>query len=491
MKLYQMTARQLRKLLDAGDVTAVDVAEALLERIDATEKRVAAYLTLRPEAVMEEAKEADRRLREGEEVGPFTGIPVSLKDNINTKGVRTTCASKMLAEFVPPYDATVAARLKGMGAPLAGKLNMDEFAMGSGTETSAFFPTRNPWDLTRVPGGSSGGSAAAVAADSAIIALGSDTGGSIRQPAAFCGVVGVKPTYGRVSRFGVVPLASSLDVVGPIAKDVRDAAMMLEVISGNDPLDATSMPGEVPRFAADLKDGVQGVVVGMPREFFGAGVAPEVKEAVTQAIRLLESLGAEVVEVSLPHTAYAVDVYRILVAAEASSVMAKYDGVRFGYRSKEASDVVSMFTSTRGEALGTEVKRRILRGTYALSAEHYQEAVVRAQKVRTLIRQDFEAAFKECTVLAAPAAPTGAYPLGAGGDDPAAAEAADMLVVPANLAGIPALSLPCGKDSEGLPIGLQLMGPMFSESTLFNVAYAYEQAAGLVPFKPALEVELS
>lgn len=488
-QLYELSAHELRRMLDQKEVTAVEIAQSVLTRAEQTDKSVQAYLTLRAEAVIQEAEKADEMLRQGEQVGPFTGIPISLKDNISTFGVRTTCASKFLETYVPPYDATVAARLKAMGAPLLGKLNMDEFAMGSGTETSAFFPTKNPWDLSRVPGGSSGGSAAAVAAGSAVISLGTDTGGSIRQPASFCGVVGLMPTYGRVSRFGVVPLASMLDVVGPLAKNVTDAAMMLQAISGADPYDSTSLREDVPDFMAALGRDIQGLVVGLPRQLFGATLSEDVREAVSQAVRLLEKLGAKVQEVDLPHLEYAVSVYRILVAAESSSVLARLDGVRYGYRAADATDVETMFQNSRRDGFGLEVKRRIIRGTYALSPENYQDAFVKAQKVRTLIRQDFEEAFRHCDVLVAPTTPTVAYPLGQQGDDPEVTHAGDMLTVPVNLASLPAISVPCGKGTGGLPIGLQIIAPSRQEERMLQVAYAYEQEAGLLPFTPPLEVD--
>lgn len=489
MELYALRAHQLRELLDKGEISSVELTKSLLERIQAVDQTIGSYITVREEEALQEAEEADRRIREGRDVGPLTGIPVSLKDNICTEGTATTCASKILAGFVPPYDATVTARLKAQGAPILGKLNLDEFAMGSSTETSAFGHTRNPWDPERVPGGSSGGPAAAVAADAAIMALGSDTGGSIRQPAAFCGIVGVKPTYGLVSRYGLVGFASSLDQIGPMTKDVRDAALLLSAVAGHDPMDSTSFAGEIPDYMADLDRGVEGMVVGLPQELFEEGIAPQVKEAVEAAVRQLEELGARVEEVSLPHIRYAQAVYQVIAPAEASSNLGRFDGVRFGHRSADSPDVVSMFSNTRSEGFGTEVKRRIILGILVLTAERYETYYMQALRTRTLIRQDFEKAFQRCDVLAAPTTPTVAFRFGERQDNPLEMYRSDLLTVSANLAGVPALSVPCGLSPEGLPIGLQLIGPHLGEAALFRAAAAYESAAGWVTTRPRLEVE--
>lgn len=491
MELHALRAHQLRELLDKGEISSVELTKSLLARIEAVDPAIGAYLSVREKEALQEAEAADRRIREGRDVGPLTGIPVSVKDNISVDGSPTTCASKMLEHYISPYDATVVARLKAQGAPILGKLNLDEFAMGSSTETSALKLTRNPWDLERVPGGSSGGPAAAVAADTAVLALGSDTGGSIRQPAAFCGIVGLKPTYGRVSRYGLVAFASSLDQIGPMTKDVRDAALLLAAIAGHDPLDSTSIPGEVPDFAAELDKGVDGLVIGLPKEFFGEGIAPEVKDAVLAAVRVLEGLGAKVQEVSLPHARYALAAYHMIAPAEASSNLGRFDGVRFGHRAKDAEDVVTLFEKTRQEGFGLEVKRRIMLGTFALSAGYYDQYYLKALKVRTLIRQDFEKAFQQCDVLATPTAPTVAFRIGEKWENPLEMYQSDLLTAPANLAGIPAISIPCGLNGEGLPIGLQLLGPALGEGLLLRVAAAYEGATGGVESrpKPRLEVE--
>lgn len=449
-----------------------------------------AYLSVAADQALAEAKRADQRLAANADVGPLTGIPVSLKDNLCTAGLRTTCASRMLETFTPPYDATVVARLKAAGMPIVGKTNMDEFAMGSSTENSAFGPTRNPWDLSRVPGGSSGGAAAAVAAGTAVFALGSDTGGSIRQPAAFCGVVGLKPTYGRVSRYGLIAFASSLDQVGPITKDVRDAALLLEAIAGGDPYDSTSIHAPVPRYVNELEGGVKGLVIGLPREYFSEGIAPQVRAAVMKAVEVLEQQGARVQELSLPHTRYALAAYSVISTAEASSNLGRFDGVRYGYRSQQADDVGTMFRATRKEGFGAEVKRRIMLGTYALSAGYYDAYYLQALKVRTLIRRDFDAAFSRCDVLATPTAPTTAFALGEKAESPLEMYLSDICTVAVNLAGLPAITVPCGFDQAGLPIGLQLIGPALSESRLLRAAYTYEQAAGTGRRMPNLEVSV-
>ncbi len=474
--LLDRTARQLRELLDRGEVTSEELVRAYLDRIAAVDPGVNAFITVAGDLALEMARTADARIRRGE-AAPLTGIPLGLKDLLVTRGLRTTCGSRMLAEFVPPYDGTVVARLRDAGAVLLGKLNMDEFAMGSSNETSAFGPVRNPWDPDRVPGGSSGGSAAAVAAREVVAALGSDTGGSIRQPAALCGVVGLKPTYGRVSRYGLVAFASSLDQIGPLTRDVADAALLLTAISGKDPLDATSLDRPVPDYAARLRADPRGLRVGVPREYFVDGLDPEVEAAVRGAIGLLEDNGAEVVEVSLPHTEYAVATYYLIAPAEASSNLARYDGVKYGLR-VAGRDLADTYRKTRAQGFGAEVKRRIMLGTYALSAGYYDAYYLRAQRVRTLIARDFRAAFERVDVLACPATPTPAFRLGEKAGDPLQMYLNDIFTIPANLAGLPAVSVPCGLTSGGLPIGLQFMAAPFGEQTLLDAAHAYERVRG-------------
>jgi len=424
---------------------------------------------------LEQARQADERLKQDSGISPLLGIPIAVKDNFLTCGLRTTCASKILGEFVPPYDATTVQKLRAAGAVITGKTNLDEFAMGSSTENSAFFPTRNPWNLEHIPGGSSGGSAAAVGSDQCIAALGTDTGGSIRQPAAFCGVVGLKPTYGRVSRYGIVAFASSMDQVGPMTKDVRDSALLLEAIAGPDPADSTSVNRAVPRYASMLTEGVKGLRLGIPKEYFVAGMQAEVERAVRTAIVKLEKSGAVIEEISLPHTEYAVAVYYVVATAEASSNLARYDGMRYGHRA-DAKDLIETYRISRDEGFGAEVKRRIMLGTYALSAGYYDAYYLKAQKVRTLIKRDFDEAFKRCDVIVTPTTPTTAFKLGEKTQDPLQMYLSDIYTISINLAGLPALSLPCGFDSEGMPIGLQIIGKPFDESTIFRVAYNYEQA---------------
>jgi aspartyl-tRNA(Asn)/glutamyl-tRNA(Gln) amidotransferase subunit A len=485
MDLHALRIHELSDLLDKGEVSARDVTEAFYRRIDALDERVHAYLTLTRDLAFEQADLADRRRQAGEH-GPLLGIPLAIKDVICTKGVRTTCGSRILHNFVPPYDAAVMERLKAAGAISLGKANMDEFAMGSSTEHSAFGITRNPWDLSAIPGGSSGGSAAAVAADECAAALGTDTGGSIRQPAACCGIVGLKPTYGRVSRFGLVAFASSLDQIGPLTKDVRDAALLLNAIGGRDRRDSTSADIALPDFTQALTGSVKGLRVGMPREYFIEGIDPEVERAVRDALKVLEGFGAAAVEISLPHTEYGVAVYYILAPSEASSNLARYDGIKYGYRTPEWSNLRDMYMRTRDEGFGAEVKRRIMLGTYALSAGYYEAYYKKAQQVRTLIRQDFEAAFRQVDVIVAPTAPTPAFKIGEKTDDPLQMYLSDVYTVPVNLAGIPGISLPCGFSSAGLPIGLQIIGKPFDEETILQVAYAFEQQTEYHRRKPSL-----
>lgn len=490
MQLHELTIREAGRLLRSGEVSAVELAEALIDRIVAVDNEVRAYLTLTPELALEQARAADRRLAEArrsgddDELPPLLGIPLAIKDVLCTAGVPTTCGSRILEDFVPPYDATVVARLKGAGFVMLGKTNTDEFAMGSSTENSAYFTTHNPWDLSRVPGGSSGGSAAAVAAGEALGALGTDTGGSVRQPAALCGVVGLKPTYGRVSRYGLVAFASSLDQAGPIARSVADAAVLLGAIAGHDPLDSTSSPRPVPDYAASLGAGIQGLRVGVPNEYFVPGMEPGVEAAVRQALADLEALGAVVEPVSLPHTEYALPVYYLIAPAEASANLARYDGVKYGY-SAPAGELWEMYKRTRGQGFGAEVKRRIMLGTYALSAGYYDAYYLKAQKVRTLIRQDFERAFERVDVVAAPTSPTVAFPIGARAEDPLQMYLSDVLTLSLNLAGLCGISVPCGL-SEGLPVGLQVIGRPFDEETILRVAYAYEQATPWHTYRPGL-----
>ena len=477
MELYELTAHELADKIAAREVSAREVTDSVLARIESTDAQVQAYLTVTAALAQAQADAVDARLAAGETIAPLAGIPIALKDNLCTRGIETTCASKILKGFVPPYNATVVDKLSAVhGSVFTGKVNLDEFAMGSSTENSGFFPTHNPWDLNTVPGGSSGGSTAAVAAGEAILALGSDTGGSIRQPAAFCGVVGLKPTYGRVSRYGLVAFASSLDQIGPITKDVRDAALLMNAISGHDPLDSTSIARDVPDYTQSLTKNVKGMKIGVPKEYFAQGVEGVVADTVRQAINTLVELGAHAEEVSLPHSEYALPTYYILAPAEASSNLARYDGVRFGHRTARATSHIDLFEKTREEGFGPEVKQRIMIGTYALSAGYYDAFYLKAQQARTLIKRDFDRAFEKYDVLIAPTAPTVAFPLGQKSDDPLAMKLSDVLTIPVNLAGIPALSLPCGFDPSGLPIGLQLMAPAFAEETLFRLAYAYEQA---------------
>ncbi len=486
MELYEWPAHRIHRGLVTGEVSAREVALATLDRIGQVESSVGAYLHLRPrEDVLADADAVDAALRRGESLAAFGGVPVAIKDNMCCRLLPTTCASRILEGFHPPYDATAVTRLQGQRAVLLGNTNMDEFAMGSSTEHSAGGVTRNPWDLGRVPGGSSGGSAAAVAAGEAVVALGSDTGGSVRQPAAFCGVVGLKPTYGRVSRFGLVAFASSLDQIGPFGRDVRDVALLLGAVAGHDPADATSRPAEVPDFEAALVPDCRGLRLGVPREFLAAGVSPEVRAAIAAAVDLLVELGAEVQECSLPTVPYALDAYYVIAPAEASSNLARFEGVRFGRRAQGTSDYVEMFRRSRGEGFGPEVRRRIMLGTYALSAGYYDQYYGKAQQVRTLICREFEEALSGYAALVTPTAPSVAFGFAEKMDDPLQMYASDVCTVPINLAGLPAVSLPCG-FSNGLPIGLQFIGRAFDEETILRLAYAYEQAADLRHRRPPI-----
>ena len=483
--LTELTIHELAERFRRGDATPTQAAREYLDRIAALDPRVKAYLTVTGEAALLRAAEADARFKSGSPRGPLDGVPLGVKDVFCTRGVRTTCGSKILEGFVPPYDATVVARLLGAGAVILGKLNMDEFAMGSSTENSAYFTTRNPWDLSRVPGGSSGGSAAAVAADLAAAALGTDTGCSIRQPAAFCGNVGLKPTYGRVSRFGLVAFASSLDQVGPFAKDVLDAALMLQAVAGHDPMDSTSAAIPVPDYAAELGRGVRGLRVGIPAEYFIEGLDAEVEAAVRAAVETLKGLGAKTESVSLPHSEYGLAAYYLIAPAECSSNLARYDGVKYGLRVPGARDLIDMYSRTRGAGFGAEVKRRVMLGTYALSAGYYDAYYGKAQKVRTLVQRDFQKAFESVDVIVAPTTPSAAFKMGEK-EDPLSMYLNDVFTIPVNLAGLPGLSVPAGFTKSGLPVGLQIIGKAFDEATLLRTAKAYEAATGWRERKPGL-----
>ena len=485
MKVHDLTIHELRHKLRRGDLTSTQLTQALFDRIEDTDGKIGSYLTVCRDRGMAEARAADERLANGDASSPLLGIPLALKDVLLTEGVPTTCASRILQGFTPPFDATAVRRLREAGAVLLGKTNMDEFAMGSSTENSGFSLTRNPWDPDRVPGGSSGGSAAAVAAGQCVAALGTDTGGSIRQPAAFCGVVGLKPTYGRVSRFGVVAYASSLDQVGPIARDVSDCALVLQAIAGHDPADSTSVDAPVPDYPSELSRGASGLRVGVPGEYFAAGIQPEVEQAVRQGVREIEKAGAAVVEVSLPRTGYAVAAYYVIATAEASSNLARYDGMRYGPRA-QAEDLTSTYTKSRSQGFGPEVKRRILLGAYVLSAGYYDAYYLKAQKARTLVRQDFESALRQCDAIVAPTTPTTAFKIEEMTEDPLRMYLSDVFTVPANLAGLPALSLPCGFDRAGLPIGMQIIGRPFDEATVLRLGHAFEQATDWHRRKPEI-----
>ena len=477
MSLHKLSLCELQKKFTAGEVTAVEIVRAYALRIGQVEPKVKAYVTQAKDAALQHAAELDARLKGWRKTQPLTGMPLAVKDNLCTEGVPTTCSSRMLQQFIPPYDATVVAKLRAQDYLLLGKTNLDEFAMGSSTEHSAFGPSRNPWNLHCVPGGSSGGSAAAVAAEECVAALGSDTGGSIRQPAAFCGVVGLKPTYGRVSRYGLVAFASSLDQVGPITKDVSDAALLLGVIAGHDPMDSTSADLPVPDYTKALrKKDLKKLTVGVPVEFFAEGLDPEVEQAVKAAIGELKNLGGMIKEIHLPRTDAAVAVYYVIATAEASSNLARYDGVKFGLRAKETKDLLDLYTQTRQEGFGPEVKRRIMLGTYALSSGYYDAYYGKAQAVRTLICQDFRTAFQDVDLIVTPVTPTPAFRLGEKCEDPLQMYLSDIYTISINLAGLPAISVPCGFSKAGLPIGVQLIGRPFEEETLLRAAHAYEQS---------------
>jgi aspartyl-tRNA(Asn)/glutamyl-tRNA(Gln) amidotransferase subunit A len=482
--LCDLTGSELGARLRAGETSSAEITESCLARIDAVDRDVEAFLTPTPDLAREQAARADERIRAGG-APAIAGIPLALKDVLTTKGIRTTCGSRILESYVPPYDSTAWARLAAEGSVLLGKTNCDEFAMGSSNENSAFGPVHNPWDLDTVPGGSSGGSAAAVAAGEAVWALGTDTGGSVRQPAALCGVVGMKPTYGRISRYGLIAFASSLDTVATFTRSVRDAALLLSVLAGPDPMDATSLDAPPGDHTEGLEDGVAGLRVGVVREAFGEGVQGGVRDSVRDAVDRLADLGARVGEVSLPHADYALSAYYLIAPSEASSNLARYDGVRYGLR-VDGGDSVEMMTKTRGAGFGPEVKRRIMLGTYALSAGYYDAYYGQAQKVRTLIIRDYEAAFASYDVLVSPTSPTTAFKIGERADDPMAMYLSDVFTIPANLAGVPAISIPSGLDEAGLPVGLQLTAPVLAEPLLLRVAHALEAAIGFDARPPLL-----
>ena len=478
MEYYKMTAYELSKQLREKKISSAELTAAVFERIEQTEEKVDAYITLNKEAALRKAAEVDQKRADGTPLSDLAGIPIGIKDNICTKDVLTTCASKMLSNFVPPYNATVMDKLEVCDIVMTGKLNMDEFAMGSSTETSYFKKTKNPVDLTRVPGGSSGGSAAAVAAGEAILALGSDTGGSIRQPSSFCGTVGLKPTYGTVSRYGLVAFASSLDQIGPIGKSVKDVAMLYSAICGHDRMDATSAYRSYPNYLECLGKGISGLRIGIPKEYFGAGIDNTVKDAILQAAKRFEQNGAVVKEISLPSTDYALSAYYIIASAEASSNLARFDGVKYGYRTEHFGNLTEMYENTRSEGFGDEVKRRILLGTFVLSSGYYDAYYKRAKLLQKRIASEFASAFCDCDVILTPTTPMTAFRLGENVDDPLKMYAGDICTVTVNIAGLPALSIPCGTDASGLPIGMQLIGAKFSEEILLNAADWYESEIG-------------
>jgi len=484
--LNQLTAHEVVSLIKKKKITAYEVMQDVFNQIDKVDNSIKAFLVLNREEALKQAKEIDAKVKNGEKILPLAGVAVAVKDIIATRGTETTCGSKILKGFIPPYDATVINRLKEAGAIIIGKTNMDEFAMGSSTENSAFGPTHNPWDLERVPGGSSGGSAAAVASDETLVALGTDTGGSIRQPASLCGMVGLKPTYGRVSRYGLVAYASSLDQVGTITKDVTDSALIMKVISGHDYKDSTSASLEVPDYLKSCQEGIEGLKIGVPKEYFIEGIDPEVKDAIDKTLKLFERLGAKIEEISLPHTEYALPAYYLIATAEASSNLARYDGVQYGYRTENCEDLSSIYKRTRSEGFGNEVKRRIMLGTYALSSGYYDAYYLKAQKVRTLIKEDFDKAFSKYDILITPTSPTPAFKLKEKIADPLTMYLTDIYTLPINLAGVPAISLNCGYNKNNLPIGLQIIGKPFDEETIIRAAYNFEQNNDVEKRKPEM-----
>jgi aspartyl-tRNA(Asn)/glutamyl-tRNA(Gln) amidotransferase subunit A len=486
-ELARLKAHECQKLLKDKEVSAQELVQATLNRMEELEPKLNAFIRTLPEEALEAAKAVDHQRAAGEKLGPLAGIPIALKDNLCTEGITTTCGSRMLENFVPPYTATAVQKVLDAGAIPLGKTNMDEFAMGSSTESSYFGPTKNPWDTERVPGGSSGGSAAAIASDGTILALGSDTGGSIRQPACYCGVTGLKPTYGRVSRYGLVAYGSSLDQIGPITKDVRDAALLLEVISGGDPMDATSHPLEIPDFSKNLTADIKGLKIGIPKECFAEGLSTTVRQVLDESIKKLESLGAKVLEVSLPHTEYGIAAYYLVATAEASSNLARYDGVVYGHRTGEkVNNIVEMYMKTRAEGFGPEVQRRIMLGTYVLSAGYYDAYYIKACQVRTKLREDFDSAFEKVDTILMPVAPDVPFKIGQMSGDPLQMYLVDVFTVPINMVGLPAISIPGGFSPEGLPVGIQFIGRVFDEATILKAAYSYEQNTDFLPRRPQL-----
>jgi len=487
LDIVHQTVHELHDAVFKKKISARELTEAFLTQIDKVEGKIHAYNTLTPELALAEADRIDSALARGERVGPLVGVPIAIKDNLCTLGIKTTCSSKILENFIPPYDATVVTRLKNAGAIMLGKTNMDEFAMGSSTENSAFEKTRNPWDISRIPGGSSGGSAAAVAASEAAASLGSDTGGSIRQPAALCGVVGLKPTYGRVSRYGLIAFASSLDQVGPLTRDVTDMAMIMNVIAGFDPHDSTSVNMPLPDLTQNLSEGINGLRIGIPKEYFAkGGMDEDVEAAISSSINHFQKLDAKMIEVSLPHSEYAIATYYLLANAEASSNLARYDGIKYGYRTIAPRDLLDLYMKSRQEGFGPEVKRRIMLGTYALSSGYYDAYYKKAQQVRTLIKNDFDTAWKQVDLILAPTTPTPAFRLGEKTDNPLQMYLSDIFTISVNLAGIPAIAIPCGFSKENLPIGVQLLGKSFDEATILKAAFAFEQETDFNKRRPNL-----
>jgi len=491
MKHYDLTLHQAADMLRSKKITSLELTKSAIDRIEHTEDYIRAFVTLTFDSALEQANRVDESISKGKSLPPLAGIPMAIKDNICTKDVRTTCSSRMLENFFPPYDATISKKLisENQGVML-GKLNMDEFAMGSSTETSAFHKTANPWDLGKVPGGSSGAAAASVAARQIFYAIGSDTGGSIRQPASFCGIVGVKPTYGAISRYGLIAYASSLDQIGPIARNVSDCARVLNVIVGHDELDSTSINRKWPNFESSLQDSIKGIRIGIPKEYFGQGLDDEVKRPIDEAIKKFVALGANIESISLPYTDYALSAYYIISCAEASSNLARFDGVKYGYRTPSFKDLDDMYCKTRNEGFGSEVKRRIMLGNFVLSSGYYDAYYLKALKMRTLIKQDFDNAFSKVDAIVSPTTPSVAFGFGEKLDDPLKMYLTDVYTVPVNIAGLPAISLPCGFDASGMPVGMQLIGKHFSESLLLNIAYTYEQNTDHHQKSPSIDCEV-
>ena len=484
MNLYELTAHELSDKLKTKEVSSTEITKSVIERIEKVEGTIGSYITSTHEQALETAKLVDNKIANGEEIAPLEGIPMAIKDNICTEGIKTTCASKMLENFIPPYDAFVAKKIKEINAPVLGKLNMDEFAMGSSTENSYFKKTKNPYNTDKVPGGSSGGSAASVSADTAVYTLGSDTGGSIRQPASFCGVVGLKPTYGLVSRFGLVAFASSLDQIGPLTKDVTDSAMVLNLIAGHDKMDSTSINIPKEDYTKALVNDVKGMKIGIPNDYIGEGINEDVKNAILKAVETYKALGAEIEFFDMKASKYALPAYYIISSAEASSNLARYDGIKYGYRTDSFESLDDLYKKTRSEGFGKEVKRRIMLGTYALSSGYYDAYYKKAQQVRTVIKNDFDAAFERYDFILTPTAPTTAFNIGSKTTDPLQMYLEDICTVSINIASVPAISIPCGFDKENMPIGMQLIGKAFSESTLLRAAYTFEQNADLPKIRP-------